>query len=327
MRSLLRSAVLLTAIVALTPVMAADAPKIRVGVLKFGTVNWTLDVIQEKGLDSAEGVELEIVPLANKNATTVALQGGAVDMIVSDWIWVSRQRAEGNNYTFAPYSKAVGSVMVRPDAGIDTVADLADKRLGVAGGPVDKSWLLLRAYAQKEVGKDLTEMLKPNFAAPPLLNELMLKGDLDAALNFWHYAARLQAKGMRELISVAEILPALGIEGDMPLLGWVYKEDWANDNRQAVQGFLRAARQATTLMKEDSSLWSDFLRPATKAEDDETLAALREGFSAGVPEQFGEAEIGVAEQVFEILARLGGEKLVGKSTALAAGTFWDGYTF
>jgi NitT/TauT family transport system substrate-binding protein len=306
---------------------ADDMAKVSIGVLKFGTVNWALNVIKEKGLDKAEGIDLEVVELANKDATNIALQGGAVNIIVTDWIWVSRQRAEGKNYTFAPYSLAVGSLMVRPDAGISKVADLEGKNLGVAGGPVDKSWLLLRAYTQKELGKDLADMLQPNFAAPPLLNELMSKGELDAVLNFWHFSARLKAKGMQELIGVSDILPALGVNGDVPLLGWVFREDWAAEQRPAVEGFLRAARKAGELMQQDDQLWDEYLRPMSNAEDDATLVALRDSYRIGIPQQFGAAEIEVAAKVFEILARLGGEDLVGSSTALQPGTFWEGYSF
>ena len=306
---------------------AAEPFKLKVGVLKFGTVNWTLSVLKEKGLDQAEGVDVEVVPLSSKNATSVSLLGDAVDMIVTDWIWVSRQRADNYKFTFAPYSLTVGSVMVRPDAGIESVADLAGKRLGVAGGPVDKSWLLLRAYSRQTLGQDIADEIQPNFAAPPLLNQLMEQGDLDAALNFWHYAARLKAKGMQQLIGVDEILPALGVDGAVPLLGWVFYEDWGNENREAVLGFLRAVQTAQTLMRDSDELWDDFLRPLTKAEDDATLHALRDSFRQGIPTRFGDAEIAAAEQVFAILAELGGESLIGNSKTLDPGTFWAGSTF
>jgi hypothetical protein len=72
---------------------ADQANRVRVGALKFGTVNWELDVVRSHGLATREGVDLQVVPLASKGATNVAVQGGAVDLIVSDWIWVSRQRA------------------------------------------------------------------------------------------------------------------------------------------------------------------------------------------------------------------------------------------
>src|SRR3712207_4214193 len=74
---------------------AGAAEPIRIGVLKFGTVNWEIDTITHHGLDAANGIELEPVVLASNDATKIALQGGDVDIIVSDWLFVSRQRAEG----------------------------------------------------------------------------------------------------------------------------------------------------------------------------------------------------------------------------------------
>ena len=123
-RETLRRAALGTAaILASGPVAAFASAKVRIGALKFGTVSWELDVMQAHGLAAREGIDLQVVTLASTNATTVALQGGAVDLIVTDWIWVSRQRAEGRPYTFVPYSLTVGGVIVRPDAGIRDVAD------------------------------------------------------------------------------------------------------------------------------------------------------------------------------------------------------------
>ena len=37
---------------------------IRVGVLEFGTVNWELEVIQDRDLAKKRGINLVIVPLA-----------------------------------------------------------------------------------------------------------------------------------------------------------------------------------------------------------------------------------------------------------------------
>ena len=75
---------------------SADAPtKVRLGVLKFGTVSWVLDTIQRNGLDKAEGIELDVMPLASTDATAVGLQGGSADIIATDWLWVSRERSSG----------------------------------------------------------------------------------------------------------------------------------------------------------------------------------------------------------------------------------------
>ena len=320
-RRLLGCVVLSAAV--LSSAVAAERAVLRVGILQFGTVSWELDVMQRHGFAEREGIEVRLVPLALKDAANVAIQGGEVDIIANDWIWVSRMRSEGSDYAFAPYSQAVGGISVRPDAGVTQFADLKGKRLGVAGGALDKSWLLLRAYARRTVGEDAATFLRPQFAAPPLLNELVLRGELPAAMNFWHYTARLSAAGMQELITMPQILAGLGIEDELPLVGWVFRERWAKDNAAAIAGFLRASDAAKALMLESDAVW-DELRPLMRAENEETFVALRDGFRAGIPRTTADEAERVATRVFDILAAEGGEALVGKARALAPGTFWRG---
>ncbi|MBN8441619.1 MAG: ABC transporter substrate-binding protein [Thauera sp.] len=303
-----------------TPVRSADAV-LRVGVLQFGTVSWELEVMQKAGLLAREGVRLEIVPLAVNDAANVAFQGNAVDVIVNDWIWVSRQRTEGRAYTFVPYSLAVGGVMVRPDAGVRSFADLRGRRLGIAGGALGKSWLLLRAFARRTVGEDAATFVRTDFAAPPLLNQLALAGDMPAVLNYWHYNARLQAAGLREMLSMQDILAGLGVHSELPMVGWVFREDWARANPAAIGGFLRASTAAKKLMQESDEIWTT-LRPTMRAEDQATFEALKAGYRAGIPRGSVAAAEAVAQQVFSILAAEGGRELVGSAQALEPGTFW-----
>lgn len=316
--------VLFHLLIAVAVAQASEPEQIRIGVLKFGTVNWELNVIQHHELTEREGVSLQIVPLASKSATQVAIQGGAVDVMVSDWVWVSRQRASGRDYTFVPYSTAVGALMVVPDAGIQQLEDLEGKRLGIAGGPVDKSWLLLRAYSHHELGKDIKDLVTPNFAAPPLLNELALRGELPAVLNFWHYSARLKAAGLRPLLPVKDLLPALGVKEPVPLIGWIFTEQWAEEHLNAVIVFLNASYAAKKILAESDTEW-ERLRPMLKVTKEDELVALREAYRAGIPGCFGTQELEAAKQLYAILAREGGRELVGSSQTLADGTFWSGF--
>src|SRR5438876_3373027 len=43
------------------PPEPADAGTIRIAVLKFGTVDWELNVIRAHGLDKSEGIDLQII--------------------------------------------------------------------------------------------------------------------------------------------------------------------------------------------------------------------------------------------------------------------------
>ncbi len=298
-----------------------EAASLKVGVLKFGTVNWELDVIKRHGLDRAEGVELEVLGLASKNATSVALQAGEVNMIVTDWVWVSRQRAEGVGYTFVPFSTASGAVVVPQQSDITKLADLKGKRLGIAGGPLDKSWLLLQALARRDLGLDTQKDMEVAFAAPPLLNEEIKSGRLDAVLTFWHFTARLEAAGLRRVIEVEEITRALGIDAKVPLIGYVFDEAWGNEHRDALLGFFRASQQAKQILKESDAEWQE-LRPLMKAEDDDAFQTLRGRYRNGIPEHWGKAEQEAAAQLFAILAEQGGPKLVGRAAELQEGTFW-----
>lgn len=321
---------ILTALALLLPLTALTAnekplPFVRVGALEFGTVNWELEVIQSRGLAKKHGIDLKIVPLTSGDAYTIALKGGAVDIMVADWIWVSRQRAESNLYTFAPYSNAAGSLMVKSDSGIRQLADLRDKKLGIAGGPSDKTWLLLRAYAQRKLGVDLTQFARPTYVAPPLLNELVLRGQVDAALNAWHYAARLEVGGMHALIEMPEILAGLEIEKPIPLIGWVFREDWAAANSAAVKNFLAASYEAKAILASSNAQW-DQIRPKMRAENDAVFKVLRAKFRAAIPVCSDQSTMTAVAATFKILADTGGEKLVGKSKSLTSGTFWPGFT-
>jgi NitT/TauT family transport system substrate-binding protein len=111
---------------------------VRIGALKFGTVNWELDTIAKNGLDAKNGVKMEITYFAGEDASNIAFQAGEVDMIVTDWLEVARLRGEGQDVTFAPYSSSTGAIMVKADSPIKSLADIKGKKLAVAGGALDK---------------------------------------------------------------------------------------------------------------------------------------------------------------------------------------------
>lgn len=307
------------------PALSEEFP-IKVGVLEYGTVNWELDTVTHYGFDADHGVDLQPVGFAGRDATTLALRSGEVDAIVIDWIWVARERAQGEDYTFIPFSNAVGALVVPEGSAISELADLAGQRVGVAGGPLDKSWLLLRALADKEHGLDLEAEVDASFGAPPLLNEQLRLGRLDAVVTYWHFVAELEAEGMRRVLDVGEAGRRLGLDGDVPLLGFVVSEAWAETHRDQLLGLMRASLDAKGLLAEDEAAW-ERLRPRMDAEDDREFAHLRDGYREGIPESWGRRERRDAETLFAVLAELGGEELVGPSDQLEPGTFWGPASF
>ena len=299
----------------------ADTPTLKVAVLKFGTVNWELDTITHHKLDAANGVSVQVQGMAGGSAAKVAFQGGEADVIVSDWLWVARQRAAGKDYVFIPYSKAVGGVLVGKDSPAQSIADLKGSKIGIAGGPLDKSWLILRAYAEQSASLDLAKQTEQVYGAPPLIFKSALSGDVDAAINFWHFMAKMEASGMRKLVDIADAARALGLDPETPLLGYVVKGEMLRDNADAIKGFAAASRAAKTMLAGDDAEW-DRLRPRMNAKTDAQFDALKAGFRAGIPADQPIDEV-AAGKMLKLMVQLGGVKLLGQATALPEGTFYS----
>src|SRR5438477_2630285 len=183
--------ILLATVVSVALGTCCSAEALRVAVQKTGTFAWELAVIRAHGLDKQANLSVQVVELASPEAGKIALRAGNADIIVSDWLWVSRERTLGAKLTFYPYSSALGAVMVPASSPIKTLADLKGRKLAVAGGPLDKSWLLLQA-ALKRDGVDLKSQATISYGAPPLLAAKLADGEMDAGLNYWNFCAALE---------------------------------------------------------------------------------------------------------------------------------------
>lgn len=288
---------------------AKDAPTLRVAVLKFGTVNWFLDTMQDKGFDVANGFKLEVVPLASKTATSVAFLSGSVEAFVTDWFWAMGERSKGNAVSFLPYSSTLGALMVPGDSSASGFKDLAGQRIGVAGGPLDKSWLLMQTLARKHGVENLAKAVEPVFGAPPLLNAQAGKGDLDAVLNFWHFAARLKGEGFRTLYSVDETMAKLGIEPAPPLIGFIHLEAVDDRDRQRWEGFAAAMAATNRVLKTSDEAW-DRVRKLMRASSDTEFMILRDTYRQGILGEWTSGHGEAAHKLFDLMAEIGGEKVI-----------------
>ncbi len=311
--------------------MAFNPPRgelidVTVGVLSYGTAQWEMKVIKDNKLDEENGINLIIQDLGSEQAGDVGLQAGDLDVILTDYVWVSIQRNQGNMITAVPHSLAVGGVITGSDSGIESLEDLAGKTIGVAGGPVDKSWIILQAYYTQQTGESLVDSVEARFAAPPLTNELLGTGELDAALNFWHWNARAKAAGMDELISVADMLEGLGISDQAPLLTWAFTDETAAEKEDGMIGFLNASFDAKDLLLEDDEVWESLRELMGATDDDARFEQLKADYRAGIVTSYDPADTAAAEATFALLSEYGGAEAVGDVPELADGTFWAQYS-
>jgi NitT/TauT family transport system substrate-binding protein len=313
-----RAGAIVALVLAAAPATAADT--IRIAAQKTGTLAWELAVIRAQGLDRQAGLDIVTTELAAPEAGKIALRGGSADVIVSDWLWVSRERALGGKLVFYPYSSAVGAVMAASRSPIQALADLKGHSLAVAGGPLDKSWLLLQA-ALKLDGIELKTQANIAYGAPALLAAKTLRGEFDATLNYWNFCAELEAKGLRRVAGIEDILPKLGARGPSAMLGYVFDARWAAQNRDAVARFIAVTRKAKDALAASDDAWQR-VAPLAGLSDSAALKILRDRYRAGIPHRPIADEEADARVLYAVLARLGGAELVGPAPALAPGTFY-----
>lgn len=287
----------------------AQAETIRVGVQKTGTFSWQLDVIARHGLARENGLDLDIREFASPDSGKLALNGGTVDVAVVDWLWVARERALGRALKYYPYSTAVGAVMVKADSPLRELSDLKGRSLAVAGGALDKSWLIVRAAAKLR-GIDLQRETSLMFGAPPLLYEKLRQGEADANLNFWNFSAKLEAQGYRKLYDVRAALAELALPQPIAMVGYAFSEAFIAAHPGTVDRFLAAARKADQILLQSDAEW-EALRPLMSAGDQATFEAYRATTRAAIPRRSIDAEEADARRLFRTLADIGGVELVG----------------
>jgi NitT/TauT family transport system substrate-binding protein len=316
---LVRTLIAIWFVVAAAPALAADV--VRIGLQTTGTFAWQLDVIRRHGLAANAHLDLQVSEFAWPDAGKLALNSGAVDIAVVDWLWVARARALGAKLLFHPYSTAAGAIMVKSDSPVRGIEDLRGRVLAVAGGSLDKSWLIVQGAALRR-GIDLRREAKLEYGAPPLMAEKLQQGEADAGLNFWNFCAAQEAQGYRRILDVREAEQALGLREAVALIGYAFSEEFAADHKSELDRFIELAHQANDIMQQSDQEW-DALRPLMKASDDATFKAYRDRTREGMPRRSIAAEAQDARALFKALAAIGGKELVGPAQELDGNLYYQ----
>jgi NitT/TauT family transport system substrate-binding protein len=313
--------VIVAAAVVFSATTANAADRIRLAAQRTGTLAWELDVVRTHGLDRKAGLQIDTMELASTEAGKIAIKSGSADMMLSDWLWVARERSLGDKLVFYPSSSTLGAVMVAAsNTTIRNVADLKGKKLAIAGGPLDKSWLLLQGLARRS-GVDLRRQATIVYGAPPLLSEKQLQGEQEATLTFWNFCADLEGKGQKRAIEVADVMKELGAKAPVAIVGYTFDGVWATKNKSTVDRFLDVVRQAKEILAANDAEWQR-LSSRIGVSDPKALTIYRQRYGEGIFRRPIDEEEADARALYGVLADLGGTDLVGSARELDRGTFY-----
>ena len=291
---------------------AQDVRTIQVGQQASGTFSWITHAIDYYGLDEKYGLNIVEETYASKPATQLAIQAGEVDVVVDDFIGaVSMRQAGVPVRAIWPFSKATGGVVVPADSAVQTVADLQGRTIAAASLG-DKSILILRAYLSSVHGFDPQDDGLVLQAAAPLMQGLLDNGEIDAAIPFWHFVARMEGSGeYRDVQLISGLLAEMGFRDDLPILVVLGRE---GADPETVRTFLTAMQEAIQLMKADTDdgIWQSILdHELYSLPDPSVFPSVRARWEAGIPEEWNQDMIDELVELVDQLVAVAGADVVG----------------
>lgn len=310
MKGLIASLVTTTLLVFGTAAAQDDDRLLQVGMEAVGTFSWINYAIEHYGFHEELGFDFETTTYATKQAKQLAMQAGDSDLVVDDITGAALWHEQGmDTKGIYPYSLATGGVVVAADSDINSIEDLRGKTIA-ATDLGDKSLLILRSLAVAEYGFDPQEEGEVVAAAPPLMSELISRGEVDAAIPPWHFVARMEATGdFREMVSAVEMIDRLGVSTDLPILMIVARTDV---DPQLITDYLTAMNMAVERMQEDDEIFQLFLEEELYSlPDPSAFPDVIERWRAGVPERWDQDVIESITDLLDDMVELAGSEVVG----------------
>ena len=294
--------------------LAQDVPTIHVGLEAVGTFSWIDFAMQHYGIPEELGFNVESDTYATKQAKQIALQSGEADIVVDDITGVSVWRDQGIPVKAVyPYSLATGGVVVPTDSDIQSIEDLQGKTIA-ATDLGDKSLLILRTLAASQHGFDPQVQSEVVAAAPPLMAELLGRGEVDAAIPPWHFVARMVgSEQYREVMPVTEMLEALDVSPDLPILVVVARDEL---DPELLRTYLRAMNMTVERMQQDDEIWDLILENELYSLPDPSLfPSVVERWEQGVPQTWNQETIDGIVELINSMVELAGAEVVGVDQA------------
>src|SRR5690606_39201091 len=99
----------------------------------------------------------------------------------------------------------------------------------------------------------------------------------------WQNNARLEALGFRRLVGPVDAIRAMGADGAVASLGYVFKESWAKEHPKAISKFFEVVTATKQLLATSDSEWDRLVKDGVVKANDTELPIFKEQFRSGIP--------------------------------------------
>jgi NitT/TauT family transport system substrate-binding protein len=239
-----------------------------------------LYVAQDDGLFAQQGLHVTIVKIASSQAVITDQEAGRVDISAGSYIPYISAQAGGARFrilaeasTLAPGCRLL---VTRPGSGINNMADLVGKKIGVNGTNSIGTLLISALFAEhgyptKNIGFVTDEQ------GFPVMPEELVQGTWAAAFLAEPYVT-LAAEQFGE-VQFADL--DQGATENFPIDGYVATQGWAKAHPKTVAAFLRAIEAGQALANSDRTLVEAAMAKSDDLSPEVTSLMSLPGFPVG----------------------------------------------
>jgi NitT/TauT family transport system substrate-binding protein len=304
-------ALIVVAVAEIGEAWSQAAPVLRFAVIGSGGQTEVPYAIQQAGLDKKYGIKIEIIDFVAPAQQYNMFRAGTADIAGGNFVDLLRQRKGGNAiqaiHGFQAYNNMI---VVKPASPIREFAQLKGKKVGTFGVTL-LDWLIVRAAGKKAYNVDLETDATLVPGAPPLLNQFLTKGEVEATLQFSSLTLGPVARGeQRVVIDVPTLMKAAGFGGDPFYLQWIITEKWTKANPEALHKLPAMFNEAYAVLKGDDRLWPALAQRINVTDPDVTAAYRDLERRVNNPPYRAEL-IKPTQALLDALVSIAGERAVG----------------
>lgn len=290
---------------------AQDPIAVRFGVNASGGQTEVLDAVKAYNLDRKYGFAVQEVDLTAPGQQYVMFRADAIDVSPGTFVDLLRQRKAGVALAaFHGFQGYNNYIVVKPASPIRSFADIKGKRMGEFGTTF-LDWLILRAAGKKAYGFDVEQDTTLVQGTPPLLNQLMARGEVDAMLQFSSLTlGPIQSGDQRLVVDVPSLMRTAGFNPNAFNSNWNVAERWNAGHPGALRRLSAMIDEAYLKLKTDDALW-----PAIAAKigftDPAVVVAYRNLARREDNPPYNRGLIGATQTLVDAIAAIAGSTAVG----------------
>lgn len=281
--------------------------------------------IQKYGLDKKYGFDLQLIDFTTPGQQYTMMRGGEVDVAAGNVVDLLRQRKAGNALkAFHSFQTFSNIIVAKPASPIKSFADLKGKKVGEFGTAF-LDWLIIRAAGKKAYDVDLEKDADPVQGAPPLLNQFLARGDVDATLQFSTLTFGPQQAGQQRIVAdIQGLLKAAGFDPRAFYLQWFVSEKWAGAFPEAVVRLDAMIEEAYGKLRTDDSLWPPLAQKVGMT-DPALITVYRDEARRIDDPPYTPALIAPTQKLLDAIVALTGPDAVGVTTVDPAAFVFPGH--